>query len=128
MAFSDPQSVTIDAIAVSLPRVSVNGAASIYAGTLSGATNLDGDVKLSASHSYGKRVRRVIRLDHQKIADDPMNQNVSLKVNSGVYLVVDSPVNGLYSAAELKLLVDGFLTHLSASSGAQVTKLLGGES
>jgi hypothetical protein len=39
---------------------------------------------------------------------------------------VDHPVNG-FTNTEVKQLVDGFTAYLTASSGAKVTQLLGGE-
>lgn len=118
MAFADPQSVTINAIAKTLPRVS--------SGVNSGAFQKDdAEVKLSVSHAYNKRTRRVIRLDHKKIAPDPFTSD-NTEYTMGVYLVVDQPVNG-YTVAELKQVVDGFAAYLTASSGARITQLLGGE-
>jgi hypothetical protein len=43
-----------------------------------------------------------------------------------VYLVVDTP-NG-YDTATAKAVADGFIANLSASTGANLTKLIGGES
>jgi hypothetical protein len=43
------------------------------------------------------------------------------------YLVVDLPAAGGYTVAEAKLIVDGLTAYLTASSGAKVTQLLGGE-
>jgi hypothetical protein len=42
------------------------------------------------------------------------------------YIVVDTPVNG-YTTTEAKQVVDALVAYLSASSGAKVTQLLGGE-
>jgi hypothetical protein len=42
------------------------------------------------------------------------------------YLVVDVPSTG-YSVAEQKQIVDALTAYLTASSGAKVTQLLGGE-
>jgi hypothetical protein len=42
------------------------------------------------------------------------------------YLVVDQPITG-FTVAESKQVIDGFVAWLSASSGANLTKLLGGE-
>jgi hypothetical protein len=43
-----------------------------------------------------------------------------------VYLVADVPVNG-YTVAEQKIVVDALVAYLTASTGARVTQLLGGE-
>lgn len=119
MAFSDPQSVTINAIANSLPRVS----SGVNAGTFS---KDDGTVKLSVAHAYGKRNRRTIRIDFTKVAADPFVSGVNNKYSLSAYLVVDVPVTG-FTIAEQKQVVDGLTAYLTASSGARVTQLLGGE-
>lgn len=119
MAFSDPQSVTINAVANSLPRIA--------SGVNTGAFQKDdGSVKLSVSHSYAKRTRRTIRLDHSKIAPDPLISAQNIKYSMSAYLVIDIPVTG-YTVAEAKQIVDGLTAYLTASSGARVTQLLGGE-
>lgn len=118
--FSDPQSVTVNAVAQSMPRISTGINTSTY-------QKDDASYKLTASHVYGKRTRRVIRLDAQKVAADPLISAQNIRYNMACYVVVDLPVTG-YTLAEAKLIVDGLLAYLTASSGAQVTKLLGGES
>jgi hypothetical protein len=42
------------------------------------------------------------------------------------YLVIDMPING-YSATEAKQIVDALTAYLTASSGGNVTRVLGGE-
>ena len=119
MAFADPQSVTINAVANSLPRVS--------SGVNSGSFSKDdGTVKLDVSHAYGKRTRRTIRLTHSKIAPDPLVSAQNIKYSMTAYVVVDVPVTG-YTIAEQKQIVDALTAYLTASSGARTTQLLGGE-
>jgi len=118
--FSDPQTVTINAIAQTLPRTG----SGVDVGSF---TKDDGTVKLGISHTYGKRKRRVIRVDHQKIVPDSLNPAISVPVKFAAYLVVDVPLIG-YTLAEQKQIVDGLTAYLTASTGANVTKLLGGES
>jgi stage III sporulation protein SpoIIIAA len=119
MAFADPQSITINAIAKSLPRTSN--------GLDSGAfTKDDQEVKLSVSHAYAKRNRRTLRVDHQKITTDTLDPTINSLYTMSVYIVVDVPKVG-YTIAEQKQVVDGFTAYLTASSGAKVTQLLGGE-
>jgi hypothetical protein len=119
MAFSDPQSLTINSVATSLPRTGF--------GTDKGTfTAADGTVQLSVSHISGKRVRRTVRVDHSKVAADPFVANVSTKVGMSAYLVIDTPING-YTATEAKQIVDALTAFLTASTGANVTRVLGGE-
>lgn len=118
MAFADPQTVTINAIANTLPRTS--------SGVNSGAfTKDDGTVRLSVSHAYGKRTRRTIRVDHNKIAPDAIT-GINTRVSMSAYVVVDVPLSG-YTTAEAKQVADGLAAYLTASSGARLTQLLGGE-
>lgn len=119
MAFSDPQSVTIDAVAHTLPRVSVDLNSSTY-------VQDDGTVKLTASHQYGKRKRSLLRLDFQKTAADPLVTGNNNIYSMSVQLVVDRPLAG-FTVAEQKSIVDAMTAYLTASSGAITTKLLGGE-
>lgn len=117
---ADPQTVTVNAVALSLKAVSRQDNASSY------QTN-DGNTRLTLSSTYAKRTRRTARLDFSKIAADPLVSSTNIKYTGSVYLVFDLPVTG-YTPAEAKLQSDGFLAWLSASSGAVVTALLGGES
>jgi len=119
MAFADPQTVTINSVANSLPRTS--------SGANSGAFSKDdGTVKLSVSHSYAKRTRRTVRIDHTKIAPDPFVSGQNVRYSMSTYIVVDTPISG-YTIAEQKQIVDALTAYLSASTGARTTQLLGGE-
>jgi len=96
-------------------------------GTNSGVfTTNDGLLKLSVSHQYGTKSRRVIRLDHRKVAADPLVSGRNNEYTMAAYLVVETPKVGS-SVTEAKQAVDGLVAYLTATSGAQVTKLLGGE-
>jgi hypothetical protein len=68
-----------------------------------------------------------VRLDASKIAADPFVAGQNNQVSMSAYLVVDVPKQG-YSIAEQKQIVDALTAYLTASSGARVTQLLGGES
>lgn len=119
MALSDPQTVTINSIANTLYRTSTGTNSSIY-------TANDGLIKETWSHQYGREGRHLARLDHSKIAANPFDSSLNAKYSMSTYLVVAAPFVG-YTVAEQKLVVDGFLAQLNASSGALITKLLGGE-
>jgi hypothetical protein len=120
MAFSDPQSITISAVTTPLPRTSVDKDESEY-------VSADGLWKLSASHSYGKRTRRLLRFDHSKLAPDPYRPAENQKVAMAVYTVFDLPSTG-YTNAEALAVYTGFKTLYTASTDALITKILGGES
>lgn len=117
--FSDPQSVTINAVANSLPRVSAGANSGIF-------RKDDGTVKLTITHAENKRNRRLVRLDHNKLAADPYITGNQDPVDMAVYAVFDVPLLG-YTVAEQKQVADGFFAYLTASSGAAITKILGGE-
>jgi hypothetical protein len=123
MSFSDPQSVTLPAPlagTTSLPRVISGNRTSTY-------QSADGNITLVASSQVGNRIRRVLRLDHKKIAVDPLISTQNLERSMSCYLVFDLPVTG-YSSAEALAVYTGLKTAMSASSDALITKLLGGES
>jgi hypothetical protein len=117
--FTDPQSVTVGGTAISLPKTS--------SGLDQGKYNAaDGLTTLRISHQYGKRNRRLIRLDSAKISENPFTAGLSERFSMSVQLVVDTPIVG-YTVAEQKAIVDALVAYLAASSGARVTQLLGGE-
>lgn len=120
MAYSDPQSVTVDGSgAKSLARTG----SGINAGTF---TSNDGVVQLSVSSALGKRIRRTARINLSKIAADPLISSQNIKYSSSVFIVVDQPITG-FTVAELTTLVTGLTTWLTASTAANTVKLLGGE-
>lgn len=119
LSFTDPQTVTINAVAKVLPRTSTRDSSGVF--------TLDtGDVKLTVSSAYGKRTRRTARIDFRKTAADPLFPAQNTPYSMSFYVVCDAPIVG-FTVAEQKQVIDGFLVWLSASSGAAITKLLGGE-
>lgn len=119
MGFTDPQSVTINSVAQTLNRT-------LSAPTASGFSKDDGNVVLSVAHSKGKRLRHSIRLDHRKIAADPLSTAYNAQYSMSCYIVCDVPNVG-YTVAEQKQIVDALTAYLTASTGAKVTSLLNGE-
>lgn len=120
MAFPDPQAITISGTAVDLPRTSVGTNQSTY-------QSADGLIVLGASHAYGRRTRRVIRIDHSKLTADPFIPANNTKVSMSNYMVFDLPPAG-YTNAQALAVYAGLKTLLTASSDAIISKLLGGES
>jgi len=118
MALADPQTVTVNAVAQVMPRVSAGANSSTY------RTN-DQTHELVPSHTYGNRQRHSIRFNFKKIAADPLTSD-NAQFSGSTYLVIDVPVVG-YTVAEAKNEVVGFLAYLQASSAAAITALLGGE-
>lgn len=113
---ADPQSVTINAVATSLPRTNAGPNQNTYA-TADGNTSMTTKQNVTAS-----RFRREVRLSQKKIAADPISA-LNKEIGVSVYLVVDEPKAG-FSDTEIGYLIEalkGFLT-----SGNQL-KILGGE-
>lgn len=117
---ADPQSVTINAVANSLPAIGRGVNTSSY-------QKDDGNVKLTVSHAYGRRTRRNVRIDFRKIAPDPLISSQNIEFSMSAYLVVDLPPTG-FTNAEAKYIVDALTKWLTDSTGANTTKVLGGES
>jgi hypothetical protein len=120
MSFADPQSITIGASTISLPRVSVGDGQSKY-------TSGDGLTTLTSSSAYGRRIRRVLRVDTAKITSDPFIPANNRKESMSYYMVFDLPEVGYDATAALDVAV-GLNSLASASSNAILKKLLGGES
>lgn len=118
--YTDPQSITINAVANSLPRVSVNGSSSVY-------QKDDGNVRLLVTHTSGKRNRHTARVEFKKTAADPLFPAQNAPYSMSTYIVTDVPPTG-FTVVEQKQIVDALVAWLSASSGANITRLLGGES
>lgn len=116
MSFSDPQSVTIDAVPYSMPRVTTEATKSLY-------STADEGLKMTVSHQESKtRTRRMVRLDKRVVAADPLTA-VNVYQTVGVYLVVDEPEYG-FSDDAIDDIIQGFKTWLST---ANVLKILGSE-
>lgn len=115
---SDPQTVTVNAVAQTLAAISRDDFKSVYREDI-------GEYTLTISHQEtAKRNRRVVRLDRQIIAADPFipAQNVTQSVS--YYLVIDAPLAG-FTNTQMKDDVLGLCAWLSS---ANVLKVLGGES
>lgn len=117
MSFADPQSVTVNAVAQSLPTISREKFTSQY-------RKDDGSYALKIQHQEGSRNRRTVRLDFQKVAANPFEPALNQKFTGSTYLVIDVPPTG-YTNTEIKDIVLGLTAWLSS---ANVLKVLGGES
>lgn len=116
--FADPQSVTVNAVAQSLPAISRNGTKSIY-------QKADGSYTLTISHQTTKsRERHLVRLDHRKTVSDPLTPANNVDVSASVYIVIDNPILG-FTDTELSNDTAGLLAWYNATN---VGKSLGMES
>jgi len=115
--FADPQSVTVNAVAQSLPAVSRGDSVSIY-------QKDDATYKLTISHNFkAERNRFTVRLDANKVAADPLASANNKVYSHTAYLVIDKPVVG-YTNSETQLMVTGLIGWLSSGN---ILKVLGGE-
>lgn len=113
---ADPQSVTINAVATSLPRTSTGP-------TVNGYTSADGVTSMTTKQNItASRFRREVRLSQHKVAADPIS-GLNKDLGVSVYFVVDEPKSG-YSDTEIGYLIDALKTWLSS---ANYLKVLGGE-
>lgn len=114
----NPPTITLATVSTALVRVESGESNATYRST-------DEAYDFKVKHQYAKRRRREIRLDHKKIAADPLtaeNQTYS----ASVFLVIDEPLSG-YTDAELKTMATDLMTFLSASSGAKLAEVLVGD-
>lgn len=113
---ADPQSVTVNAVAVSLPRTKVTDFGNTY-------TSADGNTVMAIKQNQSKdRFRREMRLSHQKIAADPISA-INKQIGMSVYIVVDEPKFG-YTDVEIGYYLEAIKAWLIA---ANYNRVLGGE-
>ena len=121
MAFTDPQSVTISGTATSLPRTVDDKLSSDYAKD-------DGSVKLRIRHmEQGSRRRDSFTLRQDLVVPDLFVTGVSRSEYHQWNLTYDGPAKRTITVAQAKALGDALLAYATATSGAKVTQLLGGE-
>lgn len=125
MAFADPQSLTINAVPVSLPRVT---SPDVGSGRFAAP---DTSIVMTITQQDARRRRQTVRVQSNKTVPDSLNPTNNVDVSMSVTLVVDAPGTrsaGVFTLTEKKYIVDALVAYLAASSGAKVTQLLGGES
>jgi hypothetical protein len=117
MALADPQTVTVNTVAKTLNLVQNDGLLSVY--------KTDDDTfffKVSHQDS-NQRTRRMVRLDMNKIAADPLTAE-NQKASAGVYVVIDEPSNGVFTDTELGYLAAALVAWLTSTN---VGKVLSGQ-
>lgn len=117
MAFTDPQSVTINAVPYTLPRVSTEATKSVY-------STADELLKMTVSHIKTKdRTRSMIRLDKTVVAADPFDASKSYSQSLGIYVVIDRPKFG-FTATDMDFVVQALKAWATT---ANVLKVVGTE-
>lgn len=118
--FADPQSITHDGAAISLPRIG--------SGPTSGSfRSADGKFTMLLSHDAKRRNRHVARLTCDKVASDPLQPATNRPYSMSAYMVLDVPLFGFSTTEQLN--VGTALTwFLHETAGARIGRLLAGES
>lgn len=121
MAFSDPISITVNAVAKSLAKVySVAGAPSTYKAA-------NDEFVFEIAHQDvkgGKRERHLAKVTQMKIVPDPLNAAYNMEAKASVHIVIENPKMG-FTDVEIGYLTKA-LTDFVGNAGNQ-TKLIGGE-
>jgi hypothetical protein len=116
--FSDPQSVTLNSVAQSLPKIEVGPRKGVY-------RKSDGTLQETISHTPTKngRVRSMIRLDQFAVVTDPLGESDS--DFQAVYIVWDRPNFG-FTQTQVEQLTAALTGAVNV--GGVVGKIFGGES
>lgn len=119
MALADPQTVTINSVAQTLPRTGMTGNAGSF-------TKADATLRLEVSHAGGstKRFRTLVKLSDVRTVSNPLVPDQNMAVNMSAHLVVDNPING-YTVTEIAKIAAGLTAWCTE---ANLTKVLSGES
>ena len=116
---TDPQSVTVNAVPISLPRVGVDRNSSDY-------TSADGNSQLRVQQTTNASTRNtVISLKTNKIAADPITA-VNSRKSQLITISARGPIDG-FTLTEIKDQLVGLCTALTTSSAALAVKILAGE-
>lgn len=119
--FSDPVVLKVGGTAThTLPRTGVGPSSSTY-------TKDDDLVQLVISHANGKRNRRLAKLNFKKVAADPLSTSVNKEYSCAISFIIDEPTYG-FTNAEMLAVAKLLTEWLTESAGANVSKILGGES
>lgn len=116
---TDPQAVTVGGTAISLPRTGSDKSSSDY-------TSADGLSQMRVGQTVNASTKQTtISLKTNKIAADPITAVNSRK--SDLWTITNTaPLDG-FTVTEIRDQLIGLANALTASSGALITKILGGE-
>lgn len=116
--FADPQSITVNSVAQSMPRIETGTRKSIY-------QKNDQSFTLTLSHQTqaNGRVRHLARFDQRAVVTNPLDSTNDYDTLS-FYVVIDRPSYG-FTMTQVEQLITGFKTWLDNTC---VDKLFGQES
>lgn len=115
---ADPQSITIDGTAKSLPRV--------LTGTREGLFETFGTSISVETTAKNGRARTVARLSQTKVTADPLVTTTNVVVSDSIALTINRPTQG-FSNDEILKQVKGFVGWLTAATDANLIKIIAGE-
>lgn len=116
--FADTQNVSVNGVGAQLPRVAFGDRKGTF-------ENVAAGLRLTISHVLGKRVRRNVRIDFNKMIDDPLLEGVNRPVSMSAYTVLDVPTVG-YTPTEVADNLEALAVFLSDENNR--LKLVNGES
>lgn len=115
---ADPQSITIDGTAISLPRVLTGTREGLFA---------DASTQISTeSTAKNGRIRSVTRLTQTKVTSDPLVGATNIVVSDAISLTINRPTQG-FSDDEVVKQITGFIAWLTAGTNANLKKIVAGE-
>lgn len=119
MALADPQSITVGS-AITLPRITTGEKSAEY-------VSADGTVGILVSHQIVKgRRRTLVKASRKKVSTDVLT-DVKSEIGAVINISIDRPNVG-FTEAELIELCTGAFTWNTASTNANLKKVLGLES
>lgn len=118
MAFADPISVTINAVAKTLSRVNVGDRWASYEAAADG-------LSFKISHVIKKRASRMVRLDRTVLRADPIT-GLNTPVTDSIWLVYNAPAGTTVPVTEQKYMLNALADFVKVAGNQD--KFLNGES
>jgi len=116
--FTDPQSVTVNTVAKSMPKIRSDGTSSVY-------RSADGLFELTVSHQVSRgRVRSLVKISQRAIVPDPLTSANDYETLI-FQMVCDRPEVG-FDATTIGYLITGITAWINTAG--VVGKLFGQES
>lgn len=115
MTLGTTQSIVIGSDTISAPRTSTGNNSTTYMSS-------EGDLKVTIAHTYGKRTRRLVRIQLDKYVPNPFNPSVNILVSASARITLDVPPGGFTNAEGsdiLKALCDYAEANRVAISGGE---------
>lgn len=118
MAFADPQSVTINTVAKSLPEFSRAPSVAVY-------KHATEEIYLEVKKDFRNTAFRTqVRVLQKKIGADALNPATNRQYECDAYLVIRGPTNIGFTATEIAKTTEALVDWLS---DANIVRLIGGE-